>query len=163
MAKNITNQEGGGFGSGSSGPASDYITLTAEIKFPSAMTEGFNTDYVVRDSPILPAGTLAQIKFTKVANVVHMTIPSFHGSMLVGNATSIMRIVTVGDLPDRFLPRFRTNWPIDAYNNGGLINVNQDHADLVVNADGNIDLISRSFLWNGNSGLFYDLTASWHV
>jgi len=74
-----------------------------------------------------------------------------------------MRIVTAGDIPSRFVPVNSINYPVDAWNNGTYINVNQDHADLVIGMSGTIDLISRSYLWNGSSGLGYDLSVTWLV
>ena len=164
MSKNIINQEPTSTGGSSSVTySSDTLTATQEIKFPLNVTEGYNTDFKVRNIPVSPPGTLAGVKFTKQGNVVHMTIPSFYGSLLVGNVTSTIRIVTVADIPARFLPVSDVSWPINAWNTASLINSSQDSADLVVSSNGNVDLISRSFLWNGIAGLLFDVSVSWHV
>lgn len=161
--KSIINEEPRGSGSSSYSTPFETYRLTQEIKFPMVVGEGFSTDYEVRDAPVLPVGTLPGITLTKIGSIVHLMIPSFHGTLLIGNATSLMRIVTTGDIPDRFLPNFRCSWPVDAYNNSGLINVNQDHADLEVDTSGNVDLSSKSFFWDGNAGLNHDVHVSWRV
>ena len=163
MSKNIINEISSGSGSSTYATQFDRYRLTQEIKFPLAVGEGFGVGYEVRDAPVIPAGTLAGITFLKVGSIVHMMIPAFHGPLLFGNSTSLMRIVTTGDIPDRFLPNFRCSWPVDALNNGGLINVSQDHADLEIDTSGNVDLSSKSFFWDGNAGINNDLHVSYLV
>ncbi len=159
-SKNVKN-----FCSAGSGAIVTYETFTlptVEIKFPSNPGEDFDANFVVRANPATP-GMLPGITFTRIGNIVTLLIPQFKGDLAIGNTAGLMRIVTAGDIPSRFIPVNSINYPIDAWNNSSYINANQDHADLVIGLSGTIDLIARSFLWDGNCGLGYDLSVSWLV
>lgn len=144
----------------------DYETYTLapqEIKFPLAPGEGITTNFTIRGSSTGIPGWLPGIKLTKIGNTVHLLIPAFRGDLSIGNTTSLIRLVTAGDYPSQFQPTYSLNYVIDAWNDGILIGVNGDHADLNVDAAGNIDMSSKSFLWNHNVGLSKDISVSWII
>lgn len=164
MSKNIINQEPSGTSAGSSlTSAPDIVRLTQEVKFPLNISEGYDTDFKVRGLPVAPPGTVTEIKLTKISDVVHLTIPSFYGTLLIGNVTNTIRIITAGDIPARFLPKAPLSWSINGYNTASLVNSTQDFSDLRIDELGNVDLISLTYLWNQVSGLRYDVSVSWHV
>ena len=94
MSKNIINQElasSSSLSPGISYPADNFALPPQDIKFPGFTGEGFSTDYKVRSVPVSPPGRIAGVIFTKLGNVVHMTIPSFHGTLVIGNVSSVIR------------------------------------------------------------------------
>lgn len=142
-----------------------YGLAPQEIKFPLAPGENIKTKFKIRGSTTgVTPGFLSGIKFTKIGNVVHLLIPSFTGTMSIGNTTSLMELVTAGDVPSQFIPTYSLNFMIDAINGGTLVSASQNGVDLVVEASGSIHLSARSFFWNSVvCGLSYDISVSYII
>lgn len=154
-------------GGGSSPSYETYSMPAQQIKFPLVVGEGIDTSFSVRGTATgitpgwLPAGS---IKFTKIGNVVTLIIPAFQGTMTIGNTTSLMELVTTGDVPPQFIPTYSLNYVVDGINNATFVSASQNGIDLVVESSGSIHLSSRSFFWNGpNCGLSYDICVSWII
>lgn len=165
MAKNVKNFNGT-LGSGGSGTVVTYEFFevpTQTIAFTLNPSEFFVVNFYYRGIFVPPGqiGQLPEIKLVKIGNLVTLYIPSFYGNLNIGNNQSVMSLVTPGVIPTRFLPKYNVSMPVNARNGGGLISGGQDFADLVITNDGFVNLISRTFLWNGSVGIEYDISISW--
>lgn len=138
-----------------------YDVQPQTIKFILNPSVFISSDWYVRGVVSTDLGVLPGIKLVKIGNLVTLHIPAFYGTLTNGNNQSVMTIVTAGDIPSRFLPKYDISIPVDARNAGGLISTIKDFADLVVTTDGYVNLISRTFLWNLSVGTDYDLSLSW--